>query len=682
MTFSDFQKQLPVKLNTQQSDAMLATDGPCLVLAVPGSGKTTMLVARLGYLVLCAGIPPEKILTVTYTVAACRDMSKRFSRFFGEELADRMEFRTINGICAKVILTYGRMIGKTPFSLAGEEEGLSRLLSSIYVEETHNYPTEADLHALRTQITYIKNMLLTPEEIKDLENKTDYPLSAIYTKYCAALRSRSLMDYDDQLVYAYKILKGSPQVLSLFQNTYPYLCVDEAQDTSRIQHEVIKLLASKSKNLFMVGDEDQSIYGFRAAYPQALLDFEKDWPGAKVYLMEENYRSKPDIVSSADSFISGNQFRHPKEMFPSRREREKAISVIKVNNRYGQISYLAKVAEDCQRQTAILYRDNECILPLVDILDSRNIPYNIRSAELTFFSHSTVQDVLDMIRLGQDHSDTEAFMRIYYKLGTYLDKQGALRAVDSCINARIPLDKAIAKDPDISYRVKNNWKETWQTLRSVRSYDAYTALSHLLYQTEYMEYLERSQKSTSKIEILEAISRGKKNATAFTKRLESLKETLSHKEYIPGCPLTLSTIHSSKGLEYDTVFLLDVEDSILPNCPVPMGKAPKEEQMAYEEERRLFYVAVTRAKERLFLFQYGNSSVFRDELLRKKAKGNAYQDYLKSLLPGVRITHNTFGEGTILSCNAAKGVLRVQFSEKTRDLSLKTCYEKDVLAVM
>ena len=278
MTFSDFQKKLPVKLNPQQTQAMQATDGPSLVLAVPGSGKTTMLVARLGYLVLCANVPPERILTVTYTVAACRDMAARFSHFFGEELASRMEFRTINGICAKVILTYGRMIGKTPFSLAGEEANLSGLLSSIYVEAAGSYPTEADLHGIRTLITYIKNMLLTPEEIKDLEKTVDYPLAEIYGKYCTALRSRSLMDYDDQLVYAYKMLKGSPQVLSLFQHTFPYLCVDEAQDTSRIQHEIIKLLASKSRNLFMVGDEDQSIYGFRAAYPRPSLTLKKTGP--------------------------------------------------------------------------------------------------------------------------------------------------------------------------------------------------------------------------------------------------------------------------------------------------------------------------------------------------------------------------------------------------------------------
>ena len=398
--------------------------------------------------------------------------------------------------------------------------------------------------------------------------------------------------------------------------------------------------------------------------------------------MEENYRSKPDIVSSADSFIARNQFRHPKEMFPSRQDKEKAISVLTVHNRYGQISYLAKVAEDCKQQTAVLYRDNESVLPLVDVLLSRNIPFNIRSAELTFFTHSTVQDVLDMIRLGQDPTDTEAFLRIYYKLGTYLDKQGALRVAATCKNTKLPLDKAIARDESISYRVKNNWKEVWQALRSVRSFDAFTALSHLLYQTEYMDYLERFQKSTSKIEILKSLSRGKKNAMEFTQRLSFLKDTLSSKQYIPGCPLTLSTIHSSKGLEYDTVFLLDVEDGILPNCPVPSGNAKKEEKMAYEEERRLFYVAVTRAKERLFLFHYNSPSVFRDQLLQKQASGHDYQNYATSILPGTKVSHTTFGEGKVLSVDKAAASIRVQFSDKARKLNLKACYEKGVLVIL
>ena len=276
-------------LNAQQSEAVKTVEGPVLLLAVPGSGKTTVLVLRLGYMILNCGIAPENILTVTYTVAATQDMAKRFAGYFGGELAARLEFRTINGICAKIIAYYSRAIGKKPFEL------VTGILTQIYQQVEQNWPTEADLRNVRTLITYIKNQMLTEKEIKALSKQKGSPLraadcdiniAAIYERYNRWLREQHLMDYDDQMVYALTILRKVPQVLEHFQEQYRYICVDEAQDTSRIQHTIIALLASKFDNLFMVGDEDQSIYGFRAACPEALINFEKEHSGAKVLLME------------------------------------------------------------------------------------------------------------------------------------------------------------------------------------------------------------------------------------------------------------------------------------------------------------------------------------------------------------------------------------------------------------
>lgn len=228
MTYEEFQETFHIRLNSQQAQAVRTVEGPVLLLAVPGSGKTTVLVARLGYLIHCAGIAPENILTLTYTVAATKDMAARFASFFGEELSARMEFRTINGICARVIQHYGQMIGKSPFTLVTDERILTGLLSTIYQRIEGGYATEGDLKGIRTLTTYIKNMMLDDEGIRKVEEETEYHISEIYKTYCTELRARGWMDYDDQMIYAYTILRRSPETREYFQKRYPHVCVDEA----------------------------------------------------------------------------------------------------------------------------------------------------------------------------------------------------------------------------------------------------------------------------------------------------------------------------------------------------------------------------------------------------------------------------------------------------------------------
>ena len=313
MDFREFDTHYLSRLNSQQRTAVLTAEGPVLLLATPGSGKTTVLVTRLGYMVLCQGIDPRSILTVTYTRAAARDMKARFASLFGEDLAGRLQFRTINGISAKLISHVAARYGRDPFPLLGDEGERSQILRRLYQTLTGEYPEDSTVRDLGTSITFIKNMMLTDAEI---ENRK-WPVSRLpelYRTYQAELRSRRVMDYDDQMVYALKLLQRFPDILDDVQDHYRYLCVDEAQDTSKVQHEMIRLLSGKYHNLFMVGDEDQSIYAFRAAFPDALMSFADDHPGAKVLLIEENYRSTPEIVSAANRFVEKNRFRHPKVM--------------------------------------------------------------------------------------------------------------------------------------------------------------------------------------------------------------------------------------------------------------------------------------------------------------------------------------------------------------------------------
>ena len=659
MTWAEFTSRFPIQLNQQQESAVQSVEGPVLLLAVPGSGKTTVLVTRLGYMIFCKGIAPERILTVTYTVAATKDMAERFACRFGAEMAGRLEFRTINGICARVIQYCSWKSGRTAFSLLTDEKRIAAMLSGIYQRIEHSYPTESDLQNVRTLITFIKNRMLGEEEIRALEKDAEIQLLRIYKAYNAELREHQLMDYDDQMVYAYTMLQRFPWLREHFQQQYPYICVDEAQDTSKIQHAIIALLASRTENLFMVGDEDQSIYGFRAAYPDALLEFEQHHPGARVLLMEENFRSDASIVRAADRFIQKNTLRHEKHMQPAR-PKQREIREIPLANRKAQYSYLLKVAEDCtaayvadQEQRAVaadevkeradggpatdalhadrrrssspiavLYRDHECALPLIDLLERNGVPYKMRNADIGFFTNRVVLDICNIIRLAENPLNTELFMQLYYKLGTYLRKQDAQSIADISQLEGLSVWDVALKHGGLNAYTKGKVRAIQTHMRNMRKESAGRAVHRIVEYMGYREYMERSEIKDTKLDILRILADQEDSPRHLVDRLEKLRQVLKEKSSERDCPFILSTIHASKGLEYDSVYLLDVIDGVLPaQIPKDLKKAEKAELEAYEEERRLFYVGITRAKDQLYVFTMKTQhSAFCDELFQRTPK--------------------------------------------------------------
>ena len=657
MTWTEFTSRFPIQLNQQQESAVQSVEGPVLLLAVPGSGKTTVLVTRLGYMIFCKGIAPERILTVTYTVAATKDMAARFARCFGAEMAERLEFRTINGICARVIQYCSWKSGRTAFSLLTDEKRIAAMLSGIYQRIEHSYPTESDLQNVRTLITFIKNRMLGEEEIRALEKDAEIQLLRIYKAYNAELREHQLMDYDDQMVYAYTMLQRFPWLREHFQQQYPYICVDEAQDTSKIQHAIIALLASQTENLFMVGDEDQSIYGFRAAYPDALLEFEQHHPGARVLLMEENFRSDASIVRAADRFIQKNTLRHEKHMQPAR-PKQREIREIPLANRKAQYSYLLKVAEDCtgayaadpkrraagevkeradggpatdalhadggrsSSPIAVLYRDHECALPLIDLLERNGVPYKMRNADIGFFTNRVVLDICNIIRLAENPLNTELFMQLYYKLGTYLRKQDAQSIADISQLEGISVWDVALKHGGLNAYTKGKVRAIQTHMRNLLKESAGRAVHRIVEYMGYREYMERSEIKDTKLDILRILADQEDSPSHLVDRLEALRQVLKEKPQERDCPFILSTIHASKGLEYDSVYLLDVIDGVLPaQIPKDLKKAEKAELEAYEEERRLFYVGITRAKNQLYVFTMKTQhSAFCDELFQRTPK--------------------------------------------------------------
>lgn len=693
MVFSEFKERFNIVLNEQQCEAVKATDGSVLLLAVPGSGKTTVLVTRLGYMIYCRGVAPQNILTMTYTVAATNDMRARFRSMFGDEMAVCLQFRTINGVCAKIIRSYEVTTGAVAFTLLTDEKDISSLLLEIYKSVSKTFPTESDIKNIRSLITYAKNMMLDEEEFKKLDEKEDH-FSEIYKIYCSELKKRRLMDYDDQMIYAYRILQKCPDILARLHRQYPYICVDEAQDTSKIQHLIISLLAGEEGNLFMVGDEDQSIYGFRAAYPEALMNFEKDHEGARVLLMENNYRSNANIVYAADNFIQKNFFRHAKHMKPTR-EAGSEIRDIQLLGRKAQYTYLLKVAKSCTRETAVLYRDNENILPLADLLERENVPYRIKSADYTFFTHRIVQDVVNIIRFAYDPFNTEIFMQIYYKIGTYMNKFAATAACETSEKLGITILDAAILHGNLAQGTQRSCTFVRSHLESLVNERADNAIFRISSYLGYGDHLARMGMSANKLNILEAIGANETDAQALVERLETLKNVLSTKETQNDAKFILSTIHSSKGLEYDTVYLLDVCDGVFPESVVKSVQSSNiDEVKTYEEERRLFYVGVTRAKNELSVFTFGKGrSTFSDELLGKEknapendvrtsaeagASAKDIADFASRFKEGTRIDHKMFGGGTVIE--KEDDIVSVKLDNgETKKLSLKFLLERGLL---
>lgn len=621
LTLDEFIKEFHIMLNDQQLAAVQAIEEPTLLLAVPGSGKTTVLVTRIGYMVYCKGIAPEEILVVTYNVAAKSDMQRRCKKMFGEDLSMRVEFRTINGICAKAIAMYSRMVGKQAFELLSDEGEKARILAGIYQRIEHDFPSENDLSDLATRITYIKNRMLSKEEIARLNAECDYDLAKIYEAYRREMRARSLMDFDDQLVYAYTMFRSAPALLDAFWDLYSYIMVDEAQDTSKIQHAILDLLAGKEKNIFLVGDEDQSIYGFRAAYPQALTQFSKRYQGAKVLYLEKNYRSTPQIVETAQNFIQKNRDRYPKHM-EAVRPAGLEVESISLANRRAQYSYLMQVVQDCQEETAVLYRDNESALPLIDLLARKGISYRCRQVDSAFFTNRVVQDISNIIRFAQDPQSSALFLNIYYKLGAGIRKKDAEEAATQ--KGKGTILERLAENPQASAFTRRQCRALQTHLDHMLLEPGDKAVYRIVRFMGYGEYLQRQGMESGKAQILESLGAMEKSPMDLLRRLGEL-EDLVRQGGEPDCPFVLSTIHSSKGLEYDRVILMDVADGIFPRTGQP-EPGDEEAWKTWEEERRLFYVAMTRARNRLQVFRFRHpemESTFSQEIFPVKKPSRA-----------------------------------------------------------
>lgn len=606
-----FEERYLRTMNPQQREAVTTTDGDVLLLATPGSGKTTVLVTRLGYMICTQGINPDSILTMTYTKAATKDMKERFADLFGKETAAGLEFRTINGVCAKIIERYCRCFDRTAPKLVTNDGELNGLIRPLYQQVNKEYAEDSVVKDIRTTITYIKNMLLSTEEINSAKRSVSN-LPELYSRYEREMVHRGLMDYDDQMRYARSILLKYPAICDEFQDQFPYVCVDEAQDTSKIQHEIIKLLSEKHGNLFMVGDEDQSIYGFRAAYPEALLSFEKDHPGAKILFMEENYRSTPEIIHLANSFIAQNVSRREKTIRPTQ-DSGVPVRLLQCKDRRTQYQLLVEMARSCEGETAILFRNNDSALPLIDLFEKNGISYNYRKSDsFGFFTHRVVNDILSILHFAYEPTNAELFRRIYYTFDARISKKMATEAVVRSEQSGKPILEELIRVPEVKVNTRDAVIDLLENLPQIPEDDAETAICRIWEAMHYRRYVEQKGFDSGKAFILCMLAQDLPSVPAFFDKMENLKKTVENHTNSKRNKLVLSTIHSSKGLEYDRVYLLDILDGILP-AKTEREVETEDEVKLYEEERRLYYVAMTRAKNELYLFRCGAASEFTAE---------------------------------------------------------------------
>ncbi|HZK53547.1 MAG TPA: ATP-dependent helicase [Desulfosporosinus sp.] len=361
--FERLSSETGVVMSERQKEAITHPMGPLLLLATPGAGKTTVLNARIVYLILRQGVNPENILALTFSKAAAKEMDVRFQQLYGLLIKQRIRFSTIHSFCYNIVKVYYRE-QRIAFTLIENEHGLlskSAVLKRLYEEINQTILTEDKLEELANALCFIKNSMIPIEEVQNLDTKVK-DLRSIYEAYERykknAPTGNRLIDFDDMLTLANEILEENPTVLLRYQTQFPYVLTDESQDTSMIQNKIIEKVTNLSHNLFVVGDDDQSIFGFRAANPKYLLDFKTVHPGARTLILEQNYRSSPEIVRVSNLFIRGNTLRYKKSMF-TENPSDQAISIHSFEYGYQQLIYIIKELKkkELLGQTAILYRN-------------------------------------------------------------------------------------------------------------------------------------------------------------------------------------------------------------------------------------------------------------------------------------------------------------------------------------
>ncbi|RKD32979.1 ATP-dependent helicase [Thermohalobacter berrensis] len=696
--FYFLQKEKGISLNPQQKQAVLHKDGPAVVLAVPGAGKTTVLICRTANLVMNYNINPKNILSITFSKASAKDMKKRFYQVFGDFVRTKVEFSTIHRFAYSVLRHYYKKnkINWTLIESKDSDINKSNLLKELYRSINRSHINDDKLEELSNTISYVKNMMIEIDDFNKHKNFGIENFDRIFSQYEWYKRKYNYIDFDDMLTETLKILKKDNILLNQCKERYKYIQVDEGQDVSKVQNEIIKLLAYPLNNLFVVADDDQSIYGFRGAYPEYLLNFNRVYPNAKTFFMEENYRSSNNIVSVCNDFIKENTIRYEKNMF-TKNNSIKPVTIVKLNDEYDQLDYIIDKLKKCNNlsEVAILYRNNISSISLIDRLHKENIPFYIKDLKLHFFKHWVVKDITNFLKLALDNSDINAFEKVYFKMNGYIPKRALNYIIENTNNGSV--FERLLKYPDFKSFQKDNILRLESDFNSILKMKPQQAMEFIENNLEYRNFLKDNCKKFGfsyesgqmVLSTLKLLSVDTNSPIEFLSKLEGLKGFIdSIKNKKSQNALTLTTIHSAKGLEFDKVYMIDLIDGEFPT--IGSIKDFDEGNISpLEEERRLFYVGMTRAKTILDLIvvNYKNGenvypSRFINELEEILEKYNLENNISKfKYKSGTLVKHKKFGKGKIKSIE--DNIITIDFHSKgIKKFALDLCVKNNILDIL
>lgn len=603
------------KLNERQKEAVLATEGPVLVLAGAGSGKTTVLVNRIAYMISEKHIRPWNILAITFTNKAAREMKDRIERLLGDTAKD-MWIGTFHSVCVRILRSCIDLLGYSRdfviYDTADTKTVMKECLRELDIDEK-SFPVRNVLSI----ISNAKNDLMDAATFENVY-KSDYRMSIIakiYYRYQTKLRKNNAVDFDDIILNTVKILSENPDVLSKYQDKFQYILVDEYQDTNNSQYLLINLLAQANRNLCVVGDDDQSIYKFRGANIGNILNFEDDYSDVQKITLDQNYRSTQNILDAANSVISNNKGRMGKSLWTSNGDGNK-VFVYTGTNEYDEERYIARQIKkhfdeqgsfsDC----AILYRTNAQSRVIEEMLMRESVPYKVLSG-LRFYDRKEIKDIIAYLRVVYNPNDDVSLARIINEPKRKIGNATLEKARNIAREKETSLYDVIshADDyPEFKTAIKKllSFSEIIQSLIKLKDTVTIEDLTgRILNDTGYMPELVMEDTTESKTrienlgEFISVITEFEKNEETGNTLGEFL-ENISLVSDIDGYDenedsAVLMTIHSAKGLEFPIVFLSGLEEGLFP------GMRSMESDDDIEEERRLCYVAITRAKEQLYI---------------------------------------------------------------------------------
>lgn len=681
------------KLNDKQKEAVMHIDGPCLVLAGAGSGKTKVLTERIVNLIN-NGVSPYNILAITFTNKAAREMRERVYNSIEEE-ANKIFIGTFHSLGLKIVRENASVIGYSNNVTILDRDDVNTLIKRFMKElnlDTEHYPVKSILN----KISFAKNEGLSPEEFdKFAKAPLDMAACKVYKMYESALKRSNSVDFDDLLILPLRIFKKDKSVLEKYQEHFKYILVDEYQDTNMVQYDMCKLLASKYRNLFVVGDMDQSIYSFRFANYMNVINFEKDNKDAKVIVLDENYRSTNNILNAANDVIKNNKERKEKNLWSSKGDGDK-IKYIRCDNEQEEASTVVRLTKELldkgekPSEIAVLYRTNGQSRVFEEAFLKENIPFKIVGSYF-FYNRKEIKDLISYMHLIYNNNDDASLERVI---------NVPRRGIGSKTIERLRSEASISDKS--MFEVVNSGKELGfknliiDLTNESKNTDLVGLVDVILDKTGIRKELEEKNDLESEIR-LENLNEFKSIALAFQEKgifsLEEFLENISlvsdkneYKEVDDG--INLMTLHSAKGLEFNDVFLVGMEEGIFPH------NRSFESESELEEERRLCYVGITRAKEHLWLMNAKKRTLFgqvsmnfpsrfikeiNSDLIDKEESvslknnsyiGNMYErDLNDDLKVGDKVVHDKFGEGIVVKIDGSVATIAFGYMYGIKNLA-------------